>query len=272
MEPTSTEQIRNQYMNTDRSVNIQQNLKQQKESSESGLDGVEIRQGAKNLGKDDFLKLLITQLSHQDPTQPVTDQAFIAQMAQFSSLEQMQNIATGIAKMSERQAYSMVGKFVIGKDFATGEMTSGIAKALFYDNAGQAFLKVGGRAVALADITLVGDASDFKPEVGGLGEANTSKPEGQKNQTIDTENHQVLTKNTDSSKETVKTEINSSQEKQKEDQPKINDENNRNSKNSKNENQEADKPTIEKINTRMNIELERNYGYMDFASNRNYSV
>jgi len=171
MEPVSSEQLRSQYLNTDRSVNIQDTLKQQQQLQEGGLDGIEIRQGAKNLGKDDFLKLLITQLSHQDPTQPVSDQQFIAQMAQFSSLEQMQNIATGISKMGERQAYGMVGKFVVGKDFATGEMVSGIAKALFYDNAGQAFLKVGGRAVHLNDVTLVGDASDFRRDVGGLGEA-----------------------------------------------------------------------------------------------------
>jgi len=52
------------------------------------------------LGQNDFLKLLVTQLQQQDPLNPMDDQAYVAELAQFSSLEQLTNINTGITSMS----------------------------------------------------------------------------------------------------------------------------------------------------------------------------
>jgi flagellar basal-body rod modification protein FlgD len=74
------------------------------------------RQPQQSLGKDDFLKILITQLSYQDPTAPMEDKQFIAQMAQFSTLEQMTGMAKDFSKLTSmlmgNEASSALGKSV----------------------------------------------------------------------------------------------------------------------------------------------------------------
>ncbi|MCY7783637.1 MULTISPECIES: flagellar hook assembly protein FlgD [unclassified Bacillus (in: firmicutes)] len=56
-----------------------------------------------SLGKDEFLKILMTQVQNQDPLNPVDDKEFISQMATFSSLEQMMNLNTTMTQFVEKQ-------------------------------------------------------------------------------------------------------------------------------------------------------------------------
>ncbi|MDO5774292.1 MAG: flagellar hook assembly protein FlgD [Spirochaetales bacterium] len=95
---------------------------------------IEGRKVQRDLGKDDFLKLLITQLSNQDPTSPMENTQFIAQMAQFSSLEQMTNMNQEFSKMNSMlvssQAVGTIGKTV---DITLGDTkTTGVVEAVTY--------------------------------------------------------------------------------------------------------------------------------------------
>ena len=81
-----------------------------------------------SMGKSDFLLLLVTQFKHQDPLNPMDDKEFVAQLAQFSSLEQLMNMNSGmeglIAAQREQQMMNAAG--YIGKDVVAGG--NGIAK------------------------------------------------------------------------------------------------------------------------------------------------
>jgi flagellar basal-body rod modification protein FlgD len=63
-----------------------------------------------SLGKDQFLKLFVAQLQHQDPMNPMNDSEFMAQMASFSTLEQVSNLAAA----NERMAASMTSNSAVG--------------------------------------------------------------------------------------------------------------------------------------------------------------
>jgi len=109
------------------------------------------------LGKDAFLNLLITQLRYQNPLSPVDDKEFIAQMAQFSALEQMQNMSKSFSQL---QALSLIGKKVTANvvDEWSKSLTvvEGIVTGVRTES-GKAYVIVKGREIPVEQITYVYD-------------------------------------------------------------------------------------------------------------------
>ena len=68
------------------------------------------KEPSNDLGKDDFLKLLIAQLTHQDPTQPMQDTQFISQLAQYTGIEQQMTMNKNMETMIMQQSLSTVAQ------------------------------------------------------------------------------------------------------------------------------------------------------------------
>ena len=110
------------------------------------------RQTKRTLGRDDFLQILITQLKNQDPTSPMEDKEFIAQMAQFSTLEQMTNMSEEFGSLAEglsaSRAVSMLGKQVTIA--SEGETIQGLVSAVTGGSSPQ--IEVNGRQFSISDV------------------------------------------------------------------------------------------------------------------------
>lgn len=132
-----------------------QKKRQKQPISKNGKTPLVRKSGYDALDKNSFLKLLVTQLSKQDPTNPMNDREFISQMAQFSSLEQMNNVANSMNKLRGTQASQLIGKMVTGKDFVTEKPLQGIVTSAIYEPNGDVLLKVGGRFTKFDDVSSV---------------------------------------------------------------------------------------------------------------------
>jgi flagellar basal-body rod modification protein FlgD len=93
------------------------------QSTQATTQSNQITSASNIMGKDDFLKLLVAKLSNQDPMNPVQDEDFAAQLAQFSSLEQLSNMNQSLTQdiqwnyllsqtISNTMATSLIGKTV----------------------------------------------------------------------------------------------------------------------------------------------------------------
>jgi flagellar basal-body rod modification protein FlgD len=110
------------------------------------------------LGKDAFLKLLVAQLKYQDPTAPTDSAQFMAQTAQFSQVEKLEEIAAAVSASLTAQSVfgvaAMVGRTVswLGAD---GKELSGVVHAASFSAAGPMLTVADGTQVAMGDITSV---------------------------------------------------------------------------------------------------------------------
>ncbi|MDH4262091.1 MAG: hypothetical protein OEV78_03495 [Spirochaetia bacterium] len=148
-------------------VNAPPEVKVNKEAQENRIPSnikVYDKKG-QTLGKDDFLKLFVTQLSKQDPLNPVSDKEFIAQMAQFSALEQMNNVSSNMSELKSMQASNMVGKLITGKDALNGNMITGEITRVIYDNSGNIFLRTKNNTVQMKDVISIENVVPVKEVV-----------------------------------------------------------------------------------------------------------
>jgi flagellar basal-body rod modification protein FlgD len=117
-------------------------------SSVTGIDGSAGATNAKQMGKDDFLKLLVGQLQNQDPMNPSSDQDFMGQMAQFSMLEQITNLAETTEELAKSasltQSLGLLGHTVSYVD-ADGMPATGTVDDVVVSG-GAPRLTVGGKA------------------------------------------------------------------------------------------------------------------------------
>lgn len=111
------------------------------------------RTATDTLGKDQFLKILVAQLSNQDPMQPMQDKDFIAQMAQFTSVEQLMNMSSELSLLRQNigSASNIIGKSVEWYDLdEKGELIalSGIVDAVVLKE-GMLLAKIGKNEVLI---------------------------------------------------------------------------------------------------------------------------
>ena len=138
------------------------------------------------LGKTEFLQLLVQEMTNQDPLKPADNTQFIAQLAQFSSLEQMQNLNTSFGSMQtafqEAQARGLLGVTVKAVNSNTGAEVDGTVDQVVLnsttasDGTQQTTVQVdiNGTKVNLSDVTSVGTGAT--PSTGSGTGSGTGAP------------------------------------------------------------------------------------------------
>ncbi len=104
--------------------------------------------------QDAFLQLLVTQLKYQDPLEPQDSSEFVAELAQFSSLEQMTSISSSLETVLELSITDMIGKTVTVLD-SNSELVTGTVEGIVYYADGPA-VTIDGTDYAFSQVQNVG--------------------------------------------------------------------------------------------------------------------
>ena len=131
--------------------------------SQSNVQAAANKKDTDTLGKDQFLSILVTQLRNQDPMQPLQDKDFIAQMAQFTSVEQLMNMSTELTLMRQSigSASSLIGKTIEWNEYDdAGEVTTakGVVDSIIAKE-GILYARVGDADIALDYVTSISETN-----------------------------------------------------------------------------------------------------------------
>ncbi len=114
--------------------------------------GASFTKAKKTLDQQDFMNLLITQLRNQDPLNPVKDTEFIAQLANFSSLEQISSMNANLGKfLSEQQKQNTAAVSMLGREITDVSGNKGLVTGIIMADDGVK-LVVNGKEIAYADV------------------------------------------------------------------------------------------------------------------------
>lgn len=128
--------------------------------------------GGQELGRDAFLQLLVIELQNQDPLEPVQNSEMVAQLAQFSSLEQMENLngsfellAGNVDQLNFISAQGLLGKYIEGVN-DSGTVVSGTVDSVYLDGS-IVILNVDGDIVSMSGVLSIMDEAPSASEGGG---------------------------------------------------------------------------------------------------------
>src|SRR5690606_9619022 len=142
-----------------------------------------------DLGKDQFLALFVAQLQNQDPLTPMNNSEFIAQMAQFSSVEQLMNMSNEIALLRQNigSASTLIGKHVSWNEYdAEGKVVrnTGLVESVVSQD-GHLFAEINGKLVG---IDFIGQISSSPIKI--VDEADETEPNESNNKEVPEETNE----------------------------------------------------------------------------------